>query len=295
MLWASAARGAENSPDTRRPAFEVTGRAALPWDEIDNLSWSPRGGRIAFTAYRENGDCTLCVDSAIYVMRRDGSALRRLTKWSYSGCPSWAPDGRLIAYTQGGNGAIWVMRPDGSGKRRLNYRPVADWCPTWSPGGRRLAFTRGADIQVDVFVIRRDGTRLRRLAPGARPSWSPDGHRIVYTGPESEQDKLYILELDTARVTQLVDDPLIVACPAWSRDGTRIAFLSDPDPEGSSVYPFYRLYLVNIDGTARVELPKGHSSCPTWAPGGKRLTFAGYRIYTMQPDGTDVRLIGPRG
>ena len=58
----------------------------------------------------------------IYVVNVDGSGLRRLTNNAANdGLPTWAPDGRAIAFVsdQEGGWAVWAMNPDGSGRRKL--------------------------------------------------------------------------------------------------------------------------------------------------------------------------------
>jgi TolB protein len=78
----------------------------------------------------------------IYVMRADGSQVRRLTYSSaIEGAPAWSFDDRMLAYSRYGSRhfAIWKMRPDGGGKTRLTPPGLAD-VPAWSPVGSRIAY-----------------------------------------------------------------------------------------------------------------------------------------------------------
>ena len=84
-------------------------------------AWSPDGRRIAFT-----GSYTPRVSHPdIWVMRSDGSHLRRLTfnRLATDRSPDWSPDGRQIAFVTNrgfhGTRAIYVMHPDGHQKLRL--------------------------------------------------------------------------------------------------------------------------------------------------------------------------------
>ena len=57
--------------------------------------WSPGGGRIAFLSRRDGG-------KDVYVVSRDGSGKRRLTRDArYAATPAWSPDGRQIAFEGG--------------------------------------------------------------------------------------------------------------------------------------------------------------------------------------------------
>jgi Tol biopolymer transport system component len=109
------------------------------------------------------------------------------------GAPAWAPDGGALAYTvddveawtdelpDRGVAGIYVSATDGSSPRRL-VEPGADEDvadPAWSPDGRWLAFTGLEEVGGSemIFVVRRDGTRLRRLStPSAHDrgaAWLP--------------------------------------------------------------------------------------------------------------------------
>ena len=84
--------------------------------------FSPDGRRIAFTSNRDQ-------QGEIYVMNRDGSGQKRLTRragddWS----PRFSPDGTKIAFTQL-PGTIWTMNADGTGLKKLTTGTDADWRP----------------------------------------------------------------------------------------------------------------------------------------------------------------------
>jgi Tol biopolymer transport system component len=67
------------------------------------------------------------------------------------------------------------MHADGRGQRRLaGLQGRDDDRPTFSPDGRWLAFaSQGADGTSAVYVVRADGTGLRRLTAGTAPAWHP--------------------------------------------------------------------------------------------------------------------------
>ena len=55
------------------------------------------------------------------------------------------------------------MATDGKHQRRLTRYPAFDGYPSWSPDGRRIAFLRWHNDMADVYVMRADGTHVRRL------------------------------------------------------------------------------------------------------------------------------------
>jgi Tol biopolymer transport system component len=120
-------------------------------------AWSPAGGEIAFAAEsRENGDH---ID--IYVMRPDGSKLRRLTTAGANTQPNWSPDGARIVFVKGSS-EVWLMRADGSRKRRLFVVPYAADNPNvdnpvsavWSPDGTKIASTSPGARWISIYNIR---------------------------------------------------------------------------------------------------------------------------------------------
>jgi Tol biopolymer transport system component len=77
-----------------------------------------------------------------------------------------------------------------------------------------------------------------------------------------------------------------IANPAWSPDGTRIAFESSRTHESD-------IYVVNADGSKQIRLTNNRAgnSQPVWAPDGTRIAFTSERdgdreIYVMNADGS---------
>ncbi len=86
----------------------------------DNPSWSPKGDKIAFQSLSGGWN--------IFIMNADGSMIQKL---SSAGCesPSWAPNGRFIAASCGGQ--ITIFRDDGSAETRVGPKNAAQ--PSWGP------------------------------------------------------------------------------------------------------------------------------------------------------------------
>jgi TolB protein len=116
------------SPDGKRIAFNsnVSGQALMYVVDLDGsgvvdlstvgeggqVAWSPDGRSILFASHRDHSDNW----REVYVMRPDGSGVRRLTR-AGGETPAWAPDGRYIVFSA--VGGLGVMRADGSGVTSL--------------------------------------------------------------------------------------------------------------------------------------------------------------------------------
>jgi TolB protein len=162
-----------------------------------DAQWSPDGGTLAFS--RAASESTDPDDFSTCLVRRDGSDVRCLGAGSGA---RWSPDGRRLLITAPSAqspGDLYVMGADGSNRRRLLATRPTEQPEDWSPDGKRILFTRYHDASgrdADVYVMRADGTRLRKLAHGRSAVWSPDGRRILYIRNYSE---LYVMNADGSR------------------------------------------------------------------------------------------------
>ena len=242
---------------------------------------------------------------AICVAPADGTDSTQLTHDVATTYPAWSPDGRRIAYTrhedvdeylQSTQDDIFVMDADGGGARQItpDRAGQSSFRPTWSPDGERIAFLRSDDVAInnptrygDLVVIGVDGTGENQLTKGrlvSGPAWSPDGHAIamsigrrgtgVPTVPDSD---IYVLDLERGALRQVTNTPgLYESAPAWSPDGTRLAFArwtlqTQFDGKGA-------VYVVNRDGSDErpVLKPRHFASGPyslAWSPDGRALAL----------------------
>jgi Tol biopolymer transport system component len=259
----------------------------------DSPSWSPDGSLIAYTSFRHGlGE--------IYVIRPDGTGERRLTTHAaHDDHAAWSPDGTKIAFvsSRDGNPELYVMNANGSGQRRVTASPGREYYPTWSPDGTRIAFQSDRTGRANIWAVDLDGSNLARLSTGElssqRPSWS-SRDVIAFSSNSQGPFKLFLMTGDGEDVRRLDSSPSQApeVEPAWSPDGSRLAFgtLRDP-PVGNT-----EIYVAEPDGTyRRITDYWGRDVSPSWSPDGTRIAFtrgpSAFRaeVWIVNADGTGLR------
>lgn len=165
-----------------------------------------------------------------------------------------------------------------------------------------------------IFTIDADGSHRRAITrpfwDSGAPAWSADGAKVAFvrqrpaspSAPTGEQ-ALLSADADGSNVTTVLPYRRtgvrrIGASPAWSPDGSQIAFCA------SRHFGDPRIFVVNSDGSNLRKLTVGaHNDCdPSWSPDGSSIVVDSYPpsvkfgvapIVTLDPtDGTRTVIVG---
>ena len=162
---------------------------------------------------------------------------------------------------------------------------------------------RNRDVQ-EIYIVDYDGANPVRVTTtttiNLAPAWSPDNSAIAYTSwrPAGAgsfgvyQDIILSYIQRGERATPASGSPERQnSLPAWSPDGTKIAFTSFRDGNAE-------IYVMNKDGGGLRRMTNNPmiDTSPTWSPTGSQLAWVSDRtgnpkIYVMNADGTGQRLL----
>lgn len=236
-------------------------------------AWSPNGRTVAY----ESSSST---DVDIHLL--DARGERNLTNdpGHADRYPAWSPDGARLVFSRQspftGLGPLFMIEADGTNAVRLTTSDSVNEDPAWSPDGSEIAFVSDRGGDRDIWAIRPDGTGLRQVTSTpdvqeAHVDWAPDGTRIAYDAcrsasfpcPGTTPDyEIITADPDGTHRTALTDVPGIDNNPAWSPDGTALAFRSDRTG-------FTQIWVMDADGANPTQITTGNFEGgvdPAWQP-----------------------------
>jgi Tol biopolymer transport system component/DNA-binding winged helix-turn-helix (wHTH) protein len=281
-----------SEPDISNTSPQRT-RPLNPLDAMEP-SFSPDGNSIAFVRDGKNGA------RGIYTAAVGSDQFVQLTHHDGDCCPSWSPDGRLVAYSRFENNTytIHVVSADGGAElKRIAEKTLAPtaaaYAPAttsndrqldtngvipqhgeldWFPDGKSIAFAATGGI---YRLTLRDSSVLRLtqsppLAQDWGPVFSPEGDRVLFvrTRDVGSPDEIWVTPATGGNATRVLSERgRVVSPPQWSSDGRSVIYASN-----RSGHPaLWRASLDTPDSMVQI----GEVGSPAWDPSVSRR---GYRM-----------------
>ena len=290
--------------------------------------------QIAFSTLRhtyESGNYTRR-DQEIAMVSRDRDDYLRLTEHPGTDTnPVWSPDGKYIAFVsvmspenQDPDESVYVrvsriyrdilvMNSDGSDPRVVATALGRLLILTaWSPDSRMLAFlldenTEEGVLQKSLYAVGADGTGLRKLSKATvSPAWSPDGTRIAFGREGDDAAAILTIRPDGTDIQQVTEPGQFfrVYNLSWSPDGSEIRFMAGRTLQfEQGRQRVYGIHAIRPDGSGESLISDvGEVQLAARAPDDSRIAAFGQKhrdsrvqLYTIAPDGSDVRELVRRG
>ena len=251
------------------------------------------GTRIVFVSSRTGS-------KEIWVMNFDGSDQRQLTHYnSISTFPSASPDGHIVAFTTwaGGYPAIKMISLDtGRNLGFYNQRASMNAFVSFTPDSKTVVFSStAAGGPAQLYSASIDGGNLHRVthsgAIEVEPKINPqNASLLIDVSGRGGLPQIYQMNMEGADVKRLSAGTGEATNPAWSPDGSHVAFAWTKGFEPGN----YNIFVMDAVTQQTVQLTAndGRNENPTWAPDGAHIVYASKRgrdsqIWVMNADGTD--------
>ena len=215
--------------------------------------------------------------------------------------PALSPDGKLFAYASDRSGEgqldIWLKQVAGGEAVRLTTGPDSKVNPQFSPDGTRVYFLGGRN---EIFEVPALGGSSRRVIEDAGP-FSVSGHGDIAfhrPGTGTRPGPMFVLPAGAPTAQPWHPECVSAGAPAWSPDGSRIAFHGACRPFDRSITengfsePGALAILVGAVGGGGIE--RVGSAAPRWIIAARiawvRLTGGRERLLLPQRVGDTINL-----
>ncbi|MDH1443480.1 Tol-Pal system beta propeller repeat protein TolB [Pseudomonas sp. GD03721] len=190
--------------------------------------------------------------------------------------PSFAPDGRRIAYVsfEQRRPRIFVQHIDTGRREQITNFEGLNGAPAWSPDGNRLAFVLSKDGNPEIYVMDMGSRQMRRItnhyAIDTEPFWGKDGQTLYFTSDRAGRPQIYKTNINSGAVERVTFVGNYNANPKLSADEKTLVMIHRQ--EGFTVFKVAAQDLET--NRLRILSDTSLDESPTVAPNGTMIIYA---------------------
>lgn len=117
-----------------------------------------------------------------------------------------------------------------------------------------------------------------------QPAAAANGKIAFVSTQDGGKYQIFVMDVDGSNQQDISNDPVMAKSPTWSPDGKKIAYSSYQSGYGN-------IWVMNPDGTGKIQLTDQRDSEPAWSPDGTKIAFE----RSFSPGETDIFVMNADG
>lgn len=268
---------------------------------------SPCGKTVAFVKTHID-EKTSEYRSNVYLVSTEGGSPRQFTFGTKNDtAPHFSPDGKKLAFIsdRSNEKQIWVMDLELGGEaHQVTTMRNGAANPVWSPDSKNIAFMSRFAEGDKVEDLLKTRTQPEKEAEEKKRR---EEAKVVDLIKHKSNDAMGLLDDKHGHIWVVSADGGVPTCltsggfehhgPAWSPDGTQIAFASNRDGDPEFKPNQSDIYTVSVGGgeIKRITNTEGPGGNPVWSPDGQSIAYLGHNGDFYSATNTRIWLVSAEG
>jgi dipeptidyl aminopeptidase/acylaminoacyl peptidase len=249
--------------------------------DVEEPRISPDGRWIAYTVTTQDLKADESSSRIWMVPAAGGAPIPLSAEGESSSSPRWSPDGKSLGFLSErneGKTQVWTLFREGGEAVQRTDTAQGVTAFEWSPDSKRILLVM-QEPKAEELEAKDAKEKGEPYEAKTQPPWvvTRQQFKMDYVGYlDSRYTHLYVFDLATEKIAQITSGNFDDSEPAWSPDGTRVAFVSNRTDNPDDNYNT-DIWVVAADKGNRDAKPlqittnPGPDATPSWSPDGTRI------------------------